>query len=333
MAGATGFIKGMLRVLRVIVGLLALGVGVWMAYGQTYIKQQANQGVATLRQALERGIPTLPPDAVDRQYDGQIVYLQGPLQPGSVTDPTTGLTLAAAGLHRTVELYQWHEKSRLTSHGSSTYSYDQIWSERIIDSDQFHEPLFGKSQSHDNPKSLPYETNVWFEPEDMRIGAWRVPVYYFVDSIAQETPVPDKVLAAVKPEEWYVSDGYLQSRKGGRGDVRFRYDYAPVPEGIYSAIGVAHDGVVNLEDTLINLPLIAPGAVDAATLISRAAGTEPPRQRHWMAWVFIGTLLALRPLAMPFGSLRGFAEAPAKRRIPMSMGVAALITAAVGLLV
>ena len=334
MASAPEIIKSILRLLRVVVGLLMLGVGAWMAYGQTYIKEQADQGVESLRQALEQGIPAVSPDAVDRQYDGQLVYLQGPLQPGLVTDPVTGLTLVAAGLHRTVELYQWHEKSRLRSRGSETYSYDQVWSERLIDSDQFHEPLIGKSQNHDNPKLLPYETNVWFEPEDMHIGAWRVPDYYYVQWIAQEKPVPDEVLAAaVSPEDWYVSDGYLQKREFGWGNVRFRYDYTPVPEGSYSIIGVAHDGVLDLEDTLINLPLIAPGAVDAATLISRAAGAGRPRQRHWMAWVFIGMLLALRPLARPFGSLRGFTEAPAMRRLPMTIGMASLVTALVGLFI
>lgn len=321
-----------LRLLRVVVGLFMLGVGVWMAYGQPYITEQADQGIETLHQALEQGIPTVSDDVVDCQYDGQIVYLQGSLQPGTVTDPVTGLTLAAVGLHRTVELYQWQEVSIGTDITRSRYRYHQVWSERLIDSDQFHEPLIGKSQNHDNPKSLPYETNVWMKPQDMRIGAWRVPAYYYVQWIAQDTPVPDEVLAAaVSPEDWYVSGGYLQSRKGGRGDVRFRYDYAPVPEGIYSVIGVAHDGVVDLEDTLVNLPLIAPGAVDAATLISRAAGTERPRQRHWMVWVFIGILLVLRPLAMLFGSLRGLTEAPPKRRIPMTIALAALFTVLVGL--
>ena len=330
----TGFIRGMLRLLRVAFGLFALGIGVWGAYGQTYIIKRADQGVETLRKALEKGIPTVSPDAVDRQYDGQLVYMQGTLQPRLVTDPVTGLTLTAAGLHRTVELYQWHEKSRLSSRGSESYSFDQVWSERLIDSDQFHEPLFGKSQNHDNPKALPYETNVWFEPEDMRIGAWRVPVHYYVQWIAQEKPVPDEVLAAaVSPEDWYASDGYLQKREYGWSNVRFRYDYTPVPEGGYSIIGVAHDGALDLEDTLVDLPLIASGAVDAATLISRAAAAERPRQRHWIAWVFIGVLLALRPLAMPFGFLRGLTEAPARRRIPISMAVAALITAAVGLFV
>ena len=326
-----GFFSRIKVIRNVVIGILMLAVGVWMAHGQTQTREKASAGLQLLREAVDRGIPVLSTGVVEKNFDGQIAYLQGTLKVGNVTDPLTGLRLAAGSLHRTVETQQWQEIATTRKAGSFDYGYQLVWSDRVIDSDKFHSPLLGKQQEHVNPKTMPYETNTWFEPEDMRLGVWHIPVSNYAYWLSEEVPVPNDVLSkAVNLDNWYVNDGYLQTKAYSPVTTRFHYDYRPIAEDVYSMIGIPRDGVLDLDDQFQSLQLITLGAVDAETLVSRAESATVHTLKYWMAWIFIGTLLVLRPIAGKFRALQGFSEASTGRRWVISLGVAALCTVLVG---
>jgi hypothetical protein len=327
------FIRRFKAVRRVGTGILVLACGVWLASSQTALKKNAAAGLQTLRESVENGIPILSAAFIDKKYDGQLVYLQGNLKAGQTKDPVTGLTVAAASLRRTVETQQWQEYVKSNRAGSFTHDYKLVWSDHVIDSDNFDDvPLLGKSQKHVNPKNMPYaDVSPWVEPGDMHLDAWRVPTYHYAQWISQEIPVKDAMLAdGVNPEDWYISEGYLQKKAYSEVAMRFRYDYMPVEEDVYSLIGIPHDGVLDLDDNYTSLPLIARGAVDAETLLAQAEGTTVKTSRYWIAWIFIGTLLLLRPVANRFQALQFFTAASLGRRWAMSLAVATLCTVLVG---
>ncbi len=49
-------------------------------------------------------------------------------------------------------MYQWEEDSDTDSDGDTTYTYSKVWSNSIIDSNDFH------SSGHVNPQVMPYES-------------------------------------------------------------------------------------------------------------------------------------------------------------------------------
>ena len=53
--------------------------------------------------------------------------------------------------------------------------------------------------------------------------------------------------------------------------------------------------------------------------------------KNWIGWIFFGLLFSLRTIAMPFKPFRGFTQAPSKKRIPITIALAALVTGLVGI--
>jgi len=101
-------------------------------------------------------------DAVDPAYEGKLVHLTALLDTDSiVTDPIFGVSTSDSNseeallkLHRTSEMYQWHEDKE-TDDAKTTYSYEKDWSEGRINSERFK-----KSENHYNPP-MPYRTLTW----------------------------------------------------------------------------------------------------------------------------------------------------------------------------
>lgn len=226
-----------------------------------------------------------------------------------------------------------------TSGSDRSYEYVQAWSEHLINSDDFQGHQLIGGEDHVNPKSMPP-----YESEDIKASALRIGAWQLADSYAwrvgQWQPLPQDVLyAGTSPDSWMHSGGYVYPRKvsedilaTGIGAVRVSYQYAPVAAGNYSVIGIARDGVLYDDEVfaeVIGPPLIEPGEVDAETMVARAeeyANQGDAPTNNPFAWVFIGLLISLRALALPFPVLRGFTHAPVGRRLMISGGVATLVT-------
>lgn len=99
---AMGCAGGLVRVARIGLGILILGIGVWAGFDQTTRAEAYGEALDRLARAFADGLPTLPADQVVDTYDGQLAYLQGDLRPPMVTDSLTGLTLPSWRMRRIV---------------------------------------------------------------------------------------------------------------------------------------------------------------------------------------------------------------------------------------
>lgn len=131
--------------------------------------------------ALEEGeancVPVESPAQIDPANEGVLVHMSG------VADTETTLTDGEFGvseskairLTRTVEMYQWLEKSHTTERkkvgGSvektTTYTYEKVWSEQPIDSSSF------KEAGHDNPGVMEFQSDS-YQAESVTFGAFRL---------------------------------------------------------------------------------------------------------------------------------------------------------------
>ncbi|HWY25415.1 MAG TPA: TMEM43 family protein, partial [Nevskia sp.] len=120
-----------------------------------------NEGRAvTAIRALDQGQHQLveaDPKAINAALDGHLVHLSGMADTSSpASDDSFGVTgpnlLRVA---RKVEMYQWRESSHSSSHTeiggtkttTTTYDYEQVWSETPINSGGFH-----SQAGHANPE-------------------------------------------------------------------------------------------------------------------------------------------------------------------------------------
>ena len=335
MSKARNTIVYLIRSLRLLLGLALVGVSVWGVQSQKGLDAQYAEAYALLRDAAADGIATVPADRADAGYEGRFVHVKGNLDIGQVVDPLTGLSLKAAGVTRTVQMLQWKEE-RYTRKGSTEWwsRFEQVWSERIIDSDGFHQkPLFGEN-AHVNPKQLPHETGRWFETTPVRLGGWPLSPS-LTDALAQMQPVPVELLRTSLGAEWRVDpEGWIAPANGSSevGAFRIHYDYWPLQEGVYSAVGLVREGVLtdNIHGDVASLPLMAPGEVVVDILVQGALERldqgMPPQ--NWAGYLFAGLLLCIGVVvrALPFS--RGYTDAPLGRRALISVVLAAAGAAA-----
>ncbi len=106
--------------------------------------------------------------------------------------------------------------------------------------------------------------------------------------------------------------------------------FAPV--GPVSLIAIPDNGRLTLTEELAGAPLLAAGMVEATDIIQTAGGQVRDIQQHWIFFTFAGLMLLIQPVARQFSRLDKLTGAPSGKRFAMTVGVAAAITAVIGLL-
>ena len=140
-----------------------------------------NEGRAVRRaDGLKEGgkaVVTVSADKVDSQYEGFLVHTTGEAKSEKALEDKDFSLFAkdALRLERKVEMFLWKEtkseKRRKKVGGgeeiTTTYSYDRVWSQELIDSRRF------KERGHDNPTSMPYRS--WTSNDlSATLGAFRL---------------------------------------------------------------------------------------------------------------------------------------------------------------
>ena len=119
-------------------------------------------------------VVSVDPATLDVANEDKLIHIAGDVVTDEVlTDAEFGVSLNALSLTRKVETYQWQEETktetRRTSGGGeekiTTYSYQKVWSENLIDSSSFHDA------GHDNPQSVAYYSQEFLSPT-ATIGAF-----------------------------------------------------------------------------------------------------------------------------------------------------------------
>ncbi len=122
-------------------------------------------------------VVSLASDQIDSTHQGGLIHISGVATTDEVLKDTQfGVQENALKLSRTVEMYQWQEKSesKTTKNlgGSETtetvYSYEKTWSQNRIDSSRFRKP-----SGHENP-SMPVYASEQFTASTIKLGAFRL---------------------------------------------------------------------------------------------------------------------------------------------------------------
>lgn len=159
---------------------------------------------------------------------------------GTRLDPVFNQPAEGIALRRQVEMYQWKERKESreeTKIGGgtvtrTTYHYDQVWDDDLIDSDRFEERV-----GHENPERFPFDNETWraervhisaidLAPETVaEIGGWK-----------PMAPAMDRLPANLAAS--FAQDGEWLTTSSGSpriGDVRI--NFARSPDGVVSAVG------------------------------------------------------------------------------------------------
>ena len=188
---------------------------------------------------------------LDAGNDGKLVHISGAANAAKrLTDDEFGVSVNALRLKRTVEMYQWQQRTETHTTknlgGSETtetiFKYDKIWSADLIDSTGFH------NQSYRNPTSMPFSSKMQ-TAEDISVGAFRLTSAFTAQLVSFERlPVSDEMLARSAPSvrEKLKRDGNrLVSGNAARpniGDVRVAM--LVVKPGPVSAVGKQAGGTL-----------------------------------------------------------------------------------------
>ncbi len=196
-------------------------VGIMMLIGGTILLWW-NEGnnVRNLKATaeLEQKYTDVSSETVDPANDGKLVAMGGDLTvvDERVGDAVFSVAAKTALLKRTVEMYQWEEHEEGDG-DSTTYSYEMVWKEELIDSTPFH------NRGHENPTSMPYDSAV-FGARDVLLGAYRLSAEQ-IENLPAEKAIDDPTanMPNYTPSGRYLASGDLSSPK--IGDIRISWSY------------------------------------------------------------------------------------------------------------
>ena len=210
-----------------------------------------NEGRAVHRaQSLTEGkgaVVSVNSGSVQPENDGKLIHTSGlATTEETLKDGAFGVSAEhSILLDRKVEMFQWKEKQEKETKKQlggkkktvTTYSYEQVWSEQLLDSSGY------KEAGHTNPSQLPFESHEEMA-EKVTLGAFQLPPELVkLVGPAKSVPINDKTLAQVSPDVRkklsVANGGYFFGANAGSpqiGDTRITFETVPPSE--VSVIGV-----------------------------------------------------------------------------------------------
>ena len=264
-------------------------------------------------QALEEGqgaVVSVEADAIDPDNEGELIHVTGDVTVSdALSDPVFGVTESdVIRLRRTVEMYQWEENQRTerrtAADGSeervTVYTYEETWSDRLIDSDRFEE------SGYTNPGSMPYETETIDQPE-ATLEAFTLSSRYvaqFDDFTSR--PVTSDDLDRADANGFQTHDGrFYQSDAPTNpevGDVRVQFEYVPVQHATIVAAQSGSGFSPYITSNNNELEFVRTGEVSAGAIFSDAIASN--RELTWglrglaFALMVGGLSLVFKPMAV-----------------------------------
>jgi len=249
---------------------------------------------------------------INAANEGQLIHLSGALSTSEPLEDTEfAVSTAALRLIRSVEMFQWIEKSTTekqvqlggSEHQVTTYSYARGWSDEALNSAEFNEP-----DGHENP-AMQIEAQT-FEVNSAQLGDFSLdetalsqiggPEDFALTSADLETvqqAVDDWMPTSIVKGAIYLGE---DPSKPQLGDYRVSYQYVPV--GVVSFIGrQIGDGIgyykTQSGDELL---LASTGAVAADAMFGEAGSGNAI-----IAWVIriVGIILLVGGFAMVLGPI------------------------------
>lgn len=229
----------------------------------------------TLEEGLSRAV-SVSSDRVDPTHNNALIHISGTAQADDILqDSIFGVEENALKMRRVVEMYQWRETSRYEgkdrisgSVGRTVYSYDKVWSPRLISSSNFRE-----ARDHQNPSSMPFKSQS-FRASDVGIGAFTLSRHF--DKHMGERyqyPLSQRNLDAGDPilTEYFKLNGnqffYGDPQNPQIGALRVYYIVTPAQD--VSVIGQQDGGRIEPFQTETGkIALLQNGYVDAESMFA-----------------------------------------------------------------
>lgn len=264
-------------------------------------------------QALEEGqgaVVSVEADAIDPDNEGELIHVTGDVTVSdALSDPVFGVTESdVIRLRRTVEMYQWEESQRTerrtAADGSeervTVYTYEETWSDRLIDSDRFEE------SGYTNPSSMPYDSET-IDQSEATLEAFTLSSRYvemFDDFTSRSVSSDD--LDQVEASGFQVHEGQFYTSNTPTnpeiGDVRVRFDYVPAQSATVVAAQSNSGFSPYITSNNNELEFVRTGSVSADAIFSEAIASN--RELTWglrgLALVLMigGISLVFKPLAV-----------------------------------
>lgn len=171
----------------VIFGIILIGFSCYFIFWNEYSSLHTQQ---SLKQA-EQVLISVPPAPINPNDNLKVVYFYGTATTTeTLHDRLLNISANALRLSRKVEMYQWKEHKqteRQNNMGGSetettTYSYNKIWSDRLIDSNRFHE-----QNGHGNPDHMLVQGEV-YQADVITVGDFHLPKV-LTNQLSGESPV------------------------------------------------------------------------------------------------------------------------------------------------
>ncbi len=273
-----------------------------------------NEGraIKTARGLAEGSAAVISVDSrkTDPKNEAKLVHLAGPVTTTApLEDAAFGIQQKALRLVRTVEMYQWREKSdsvRKTGGGDAdtgttlTYKYEKAWDSTPLDSSRYNQ-----RQGHENPPAWRFRGETWLA-RDARLDAYHLPDR-LIAKLDGDVPLPlgQGVVDFKEPNPPQNSGNTLYFGANPSvpqvGDLRVTYRI--LQPGPFSVIGRQSGDSITPYPTKAgtDLELVATGLVDAGAMFKRAVA-----QNNAFTWglrifglavMFAGTRLLFNPLA------------------------------------
>jgi hypothetical protein len=291
--------------------LLSSGVGLLLLLIFVVVLwKNEGRAIRTARGLAEGAASVIPVDAakIDPQHESKLVHLTGEaVTKAPLEDPAFGIRQPALRLKRTVQMYQWKEKSE-SSHqnngssrnGSTVYTYDKVWDEKPINSASFNQP-----HNHANPTAWRFSSERW-TAKDATIGAYHLPEGLVV-KLGEGLPLPvsESSYTFTGPNPPLLRDGGLYFGANPHvpqiGDLRVTWQI--LKPGPYSMVGRQTGTSITPYPTKAGtfIELVASGHVAPDAMFNRAV-----KENITFTWairvvgaifVFAGIRLLFNPLA------------------------------------
>lgn len=195
-----------------------------------------NEGRAVKRyKALKEGasvVISVPVDSVDQLNNGKLIHMMGETETDAIlNDPIFEVSENAIHLKRQVEMYQWQENVKSDTKNkvgggtetTKTYSYEKVWSNKLINSGEFK-----RAQDHQNPEAIPFKS-AHYTADRVKLGAF-VLSSSLIHEINNFTPlnIANETIPSALGENARIHDSgfYIGTNPASPqiGDVRVRFE-------------------------------------------------------------------------------------------------------------
>ncbi len=271
--------------------LVIIGIGVLI-----YNERQNTINIKDVKE-LRENYTEIKSDEVDKNDNDKLVVTSNVLtyDEEELKDTLFNISQKTPKLTRTVEVYQWKEEKE-ESDDSTTYKYEKVWSNEIIESDDFNH-----KDGHTNPKEKPY-TDEQYVSKELKVGAYNL-ASCFRNSISANTDINDYTNANI-PEGYKVYNKYLTNsedpEKPEIGDVRKSFEYATY--GTVTVLGKTNNGTIEEYVTKKNSKIyyLVEDKHDGEYVIN-----EIEKNNNIWKWILraIGTLLVIGGFSAFFGPI------------------------------